>query len=70
MPGVFVRAVTRFFEKDRQLLEFIIRRELCLVYASPVMSQKIVIQRYCYFRNGRTNGHDEERSGNPTILSK
>lgn len=43
-----------------------IHRELCLVYGPEVMSEKQVRKWYREFRNGRTNIHDERRSGRPS----
>jgi len=46
-----------------------IHRQLCKVYGNKVMSEGGVRQRCIVFKNGRTNVHDEERSGRPTIVT-
>jgi hypothetical protein len=47
-----------------------IHRELCVaVYGQNVMSEETVRQWFTLFKNGRTNIHDEVRSGFPPVLS-
>ena len=46
-----------------------IHRQLCKVYGNKVMSEGGVRQWCIMFKNGRTNVHDEERSGRPTIVT-
>jgi len=46
-----------------------IHRQLCKVYGNKVMSEGGVRQWCILFKNGRTNIHDEERSGRPTIVT-
>ena len=46
-----------------------IHRQLCKVYGNEVMSEGGVMQWCIVFKNGRTNIHDEERSGRPTIVT-
>ena len=46
-----------------------IHQQLCKVYGNEVMSEAGV-RRWCIiFKNDRTNVHDEERSGQPTIVT-
>lgn len=61
-----VRGVIRFLlAKGSSAAE--IHRELCLVYGPAIMSEGKV-RKWCRdFQNGRTNVHDEERSGRPSI---
>jgi transposase len=47
-----------------------IHRELCTVYSQNVMSVGTVIQWCRMFKDGRTNVHDEEQSGRPSVLSE
>ncbi|KAL4119599.1 hypothetical protein QTP88_012398 [Uroleucon formosanum] len=61
-----VRAVIRFFcAKGSSAAE--IYRELSLVYGPGVMCEGKVRQWCRDFKNGRTNVHDEERSGRPSV---
>lgn len=61
-----VRSVIRFLcAKGSSAAE--IHRELCLVYGPTVMSEGKVRQWCRNFKNGRTNVHDEKRSGRPSI---
>jgi [histone H3]-lysine36 N-dimethyltransferase SETMAR len=61
-----VRAVIRFLcAKGSSAAE--IHRELCLVYGPTVMSEGKVRQWCRDFKTGRTNVHDEERSGRPSM---
>jgi len=46
-----------------------IHRQLCKVYGNKVMSEGGVRQWCIMFKNGRTNVHDEERSGRTTIVT-
>jgi hypothetical protein len=47
-----------------------IHRQLCTaVYGQNAMSEGTVRQLYRMFKNGRTNVHDEELSGRPSIVS-
>jgi len=43
--------------------------QLCKVYGNEVMSEGGVRQWCIVFKNDRTNVHDEERSGRPTIVT-
>jgi hypothetical protein len=47
-----------------------IHNELCLVYCQNVMSDGPVRQWCRMFEDGRTNVHNEERSGQLAICSK
>jgi len=61
-----VRAVIKFFcLKGLSAAE--IHRELSDVYGPTVMSAGMVRKWCVMFKNGRTNVHDEERSGRPSI---
>ncbi|GBL54731.1 hypothetical protein AVEN_182211-1 [Araneus ventricosus] len=46
-----------------------IHRELCAVYGPNIMSEGVVRQWVRFFKDGRTNIHDESRSGRPSVLS-
>jgi transposase len=43
--------------------------ELCMVYGPNIMSEGSVRQWCRMFRNGRTNVHDDERSGRPSVVN-
>ena len=63
-----VRSVIRFLlVENHRPIE--IHRQLCKVYGNNVMSEGGVRQWCVMFKNGRTNVHDEERSGRPTIVT-
>ena len=63
-----VRSVIRFLvAKNCKASE--IHRQLCEVYGPDVMSEGGVRQWCRMFKNGRTNVHDEERSGRPSIVN-
>jgi hypothetical protein len=47
-----------------------IHRELYAVYSQNVISEENVRQCYRMFKDGRSNVHDEERSGRPAICSE
>lgn len=63
-----VRAVIRFFTA-KQYSAAAIYRELCTVYGPKVMSEGVVREWVRFFKNGRTNIHDEERSGRPSVVT-
>ncbi|KAJ4445411.1 hypothetical protein ANN_07216 [Periplaneta americana] len=63
-----VRAVIRFLHA-KSLNAAEIHRQLCVVYGPNVMSQRKVSSWCKQFSEGRTNVHDEERSGRPSIVS-
>jgi hypothetical protein len=46
-----------------------IHHELCAVYSQTAVSEGTVGQWYRMFKDGRTNVHNEERSGWPSVLS-
>jgi transposase len=46
-----------------------IHQELCMVYGQNVMSEGTVRQWCRMFKDRRTNVHDEERSGRPSVVS-
>jgi len=63
-----VRSVIRFLlMENHRPIE--IHRQLCKVYGNNVMSEGRVRQWCIMFKTGRTNVHDEERSGRPTIVT-
>jgi len=62
-----VRAVIQFLlARNNNVAE--IHRQLCEVYGPNVMSESKVRQWCCLFK-GRTNVHDEERSGRPSVIT-
>lgn len=63
-----VRGVIRFlWAKKMPPVE--IHRELCSVYGENIMSYTAV-KKWCQlFREGRTNVHDEKRSGRPSVIT-
>ncbi|GBM28212.1 Histone-lysine N-methyltransferase SETMAR [Araneus ventricosus] len=46
-----------------------IHRELCAVYGPNIMSEGVVRQWVRFFKDGRTDIHDESRSGRPSVVS-
>jgi transposase len=57
-----IRAVIRYLQaKNMSSAEIL--RELCVVYSRNVTSEGTVRQWCRMYKNGRTNVHDEERSG-------
>ena len=63
-----VRSVIRFLlVENHKPIE--IHRQLCKMYGNEVMSEGRVRQWCIVFKNGRTNIHDGERSGRPTIVT-
>jgi hypothetical protein len=64
-----IRTVARSLHaKDMSDAE--IYRDLCAAYGQNLMSEVIVRQLCRMFEDGRTNVHDEERSGQPTIYNE
>lgn len=63
-----VRSVIRFLlAKNLKPIE--IYRQLCEVYGNNVITEGGVRQWCIRFKNGRTNVHDEEKSGRPSIVT-
>lgn len=63
-----VRAVIRFLTvKNCKPIE--IYRQLCEVYGDNIITEGGVRQWVIRFKNGRTNVHDEDRSGRPSIVT-
>lgn len=63
-----LRGVIRFlWAKNLSAAE--IHRELCTVYGPNIMSEGVVRQWVRFFKNGRTNVHDDERSGRPSLVT-
>lgn len=63
-----VRAVIRFL-LAKNLSAADIHRELCAVYGPNIISEGVVRQWVRLFKSGRTNIHDDERSGRPSVAS-
>jgi transposase len=47
-----------------------IHRQLTAVYGEGVMNESNVRKWYRVFNEGRTNVHDEERSGRPSLITE
>jgi len=63
-----VRTVIRFLlARNNNVAE--IHRQLCEVYGLNVISESKVRQWCRLFKEGRTNVHDEERSGQPSVIT-
>ena len=63
-----MRAVIRFLTaKNSKPIE--IYRQLCEVYGDNIITEGGVRQWVIRFKNGRTNVHDEHRSGRPSIVT-
>lgn len=63
-----VRSVIRFLHA-KKLNAAEIHRQICEVYGPNIMSDSAV-RRWCReFSEGRTNVHDEDRSGRPSLLT-
>ncbi|GBM19106.1 hypothetical protein AVEN_135595-1 [Araneus ventricosus] len=63
-----MREVIRFLWA-KKLSAADIHRELCAVYGPNIMSEGVVRQWVYFFKDGRTNIHDESRSERPSIVS-
>ncbi|GBO05005.1 hypothetical protein AVEN_23281-1 [Araneus ventricosus] len=63
-----MRGVIRFLWA-KKLSAADIHRELCAVYGTNIMSEGVVRQWVRFFKDGRTNIHDESRSGRPSVVS-
>ncbi|GBM51790.1 Histone-lysine N-methyltransferase SETMAR [Araneus ventricosus] len=63
-----VRGVMRFLW-TKKLSAAEIHRELCAVFGPNIMSEGVVRQWVRFFKDGRTNIHDESRSGRPSVVS-
>ena len=63
-----VRGVIRFLSaKGVKAVD--IHRQLCEVYGQNIMSDGMVRKWARAFKDGRTNVHDEERSGRPSVIT-
>jgi hypothetical protein len=62
-----IHAVIRFLH-TRNMNAAEIHRELCAVYNQNVMSEGTVRQWCRIFKDGQTNLHDEERSGQSSVV--
>lgn len=56
-----------FWAKNLKPIE--IYRQVCEVYGNNVMNESSVRKWCIQFKNGRTNVHDEEKSGRPSIVT-
>ncbi|KAL4706020.1 hypothetical protein ACJJTC_014242 [Scirpophaga incertulas] len=63
-----VRAVIRFLSA-KGVKPIDIHREICEVYGQNIMSDGMV-RKWVAFKDGRTNVHDEERSGRPSVVNE
>jgi transposase len=64
-----IRSVIRFLHAN-DMNAAKIHFELCAVYGQNVMSEGTVRQWCRIFKDGRTDVHDEERSGRPSVVSE
>jgi hypothetical protein len=63
-----MRSVIRFLNaRNVQLAD--IHRQLCEVYGENAMSNLMVRRWARHFNEGRENVHDEERSGQPSVVN-
>jgi transposase len=63
-----IYAVIHFLHAKNMSAEEI-HRELCTVYGQNIMNE-VTVRQWCRrFKGGRTNVHDEERSGQPSVVS-
>jgi len=63
-----VRGVIRFLQAEN-VRPSEIHRRLVAVYGENVMNAASVRKWYTMFRNGRTDVHDAERSGRPSVIT-
>ena len=63
-----VRGVTRFLQAEN-IRPSEIHRRLVAVYGENVMNVASVRKWCTMFRNGRTDVHDAERSGRPSVIT-
>lgn len=63
-----VRSVIRFLCAKR-VKSIDIHREICAVYGENIMSEGMVRKWVRSFKDGRSNVHDEERSGRPSVIT-
>ncbi|GBM79214.1 hypothetical protein AVEN_60862-1 [Araneus ventricosus] len=63
-----MRGVIRFLWA-KKLSAADIHRELCAVYGPNIMSEDVVRQWVRFFKDRRTNIHDESQSGRPSVVS-
>ena len=63
-----VRGVIRFLQVEN-VRPCEIHRRLVAAYAEHVMNAASVRKWYTVFRNGRTDVHDAERSGRPSVIT-
>ena len=64
-----VRSVIRFLSaKGVKAID--IHREICAVYGQNIMSDGMVRKWVRTFKDGRTNVHDEKRSGRPSVVNE
>ncbi|GBN19062.1 hypothetical protein AVEN_73128-1 [Araneus ventricosus] len=63
-----MRGVIRFLWAKR-LSAADIHRELCAAYGPNIMSEGVMRRWVRFFKDGRTNIHDESRSGRLSVVS-
>ena len=66
--GCEIRSVIRFLN-SRNVLPSEIHHQICQVYGDNAMSDGMVRKWVQMFNEGRENGHDEERSGCPSLVN-
>jgi hypothetical protein len=64
-----VRSVIRFLNAQNVRATYI-HRQLAAVYGEGVMNESIVRTWCRVFNEGRTNVHDEERSGSQSLITE
>jgi hypothetical protein len=69
LPSCEISAVIRFL-RARNMTAAEIHRELCAVYDQNRMNEGSIRQWCRMFKDGRTNVHNEERSGRSAICSE
>ncbi|XP_025410521.1 protein GVQW3-like [Sipha flava] len=63
-----LRSVIRFLNAEN-IKPVDIHRQICEVYGENAMSDSMVRRWVRLFKEGRTNVHDEERTGRPSLIS-
>jgi transposase len=63
-----LRSVIRFLNA-KNIKPVDIHRQICEVYGENAMSDSMVRRWMRLFNEGRTNVHDEERTGRPSLIS-
>jgi hypothetical protein len=68
-PASFEICTVNCFLRSKNMSGAEIHRELCTVYCQNVMSEGTVTHWCRLFKDGRTDIHDEEQSGQPSVAS-